>query len=270
MFSLPKLIISSLVLVSFISISSAQVETREPIRGVSASGTADKLERGIDIKKACNAFVENLKLRDGTTNSKEGKVRELQDFLLAEGHLKSSSTGMFGEQTKKAVEAYQLANGITPSGNLGEMTREMIRKRVCAQMNNIDFRLKPFATNTPSGTRPLMWNASNTKATSTPMACPIEFRECSNGQPMKRDFNCTWREDMCANEYDMEQLKQKREEDKKLREQNLRQLDAEIRKDLKEKKPKYNQMSPPIFKSKDSANESLNLVKSAFFDYFSR
>lgn len=265
-----SLIISSIALVSIIAVSHAQVEIATPPKHRMSSTTMDKFESGIDIKKACNAFLENLKLRDGTLNSKNGKVKELQDFLIAQGHLNSSSTGMFGEQTKKALEDYQLANGITPSGNLGEMTRELMRRHVCANINNIDFKLKPFATNTPSGTRQIVWNASNTRATGTAYVCTGEYRMCDNGQLMKRDYDCTWREDLCASGYDMEQLKQKREEGKKLREQNLRKLDAEIKKDLKEKKVKYNHMTPQIFKSSDSPSQSFNLVKSAFFDFFSK
>lgn len=66
--------------------------------------------------------------RDSATG---GQVTDLQFFLQQSGYLKSDPTGYFGLATQSAVKAFQKANGITPNGQVGPITRAAIKKASC-------------------------------------------------------------------------------------------------------------------------------------------
>ena len=69
--------------------------------------------------------------RDSKTN---GQVSDLQGFLQDAGYLYSDPTGYFGLLTRKAVESFQSANGITPNGLVGPYTRAKIKEVSCNGM----------------------------------------------------------------------------------------------------------------------------------------
>src|SRR3989344_1050140 len=78
----------------------------------------------------CVALQNNLRYRDRDIN-KNGEVSTLQDFLQSEGYLNSEPTGYFGLLTFKAVKDFQKANGISPTGYVGPITRAKIKALTC-------------------------------------------------------------------------------------------------------------------------------------------
>lgn len=59
------------------------------------------------------------------------EVRKLQERLMKEGFLKvpaGTALGYFGNLTKEAVMTYQRVHGITPTGNVGPLTRASLNK----------------------------------------------------------------------------------------------------------------------------------------------
>ena len=79
----------------------------------------------------CAVITHNLKLgsRDANTG---GDVTTLQIYLSQANYLDSDPTGYFGRATRKAVQDFQTANGISPAGNVGPMTRAKIKEVSCS------------------------------------------------------------------------------------------------------------------------------------------
>lgn len=68
--------------------------------------------------------------KDSTTG---GQVSDLQFFLSDKGYLRTDPTGYFGAATVAAVKEFQGANGITPNGVVGPITRAKISAVSCSQ-----------------------------------------------------------------------------------------------------------------------------------------
>lgn len=81
-------------------------------------------------QNSCPLLTTNLKegSRDVNTN---GQVTLLQNFLREKGYLNEPSSGYFGKQTKQAVKAFQVANGIDSNGQVGPITRASINLISC-------------------------------------------------------------------------------------------------------------------------------------------
>ena len=60
-----------------------------------------------------------------------GEVSALQDFLQSRGYLNSEPTGFFGLLTQKAVMSFQTANGFSPTGYVGPLTKGAIQRITC-------------------------------------------------------------------------------------------------------------------------------------------
>lgn len=69
-------------------------------------------------------------LQYGVRNS--AKVMELQNFLIAQGFLDAKATGNYLAFTRKAVAAFQSANGIEAIGIFGPLTRSVANKILLA------------------------------------------------------------------------------------------------------------------------------------------
>lgn len=63
-------------------------------------------------------FVSNLFI-----GSSGDEVLQLQNKLKALGLLNATPNGYYGRQTQNAVKAYQKANNISVTGNVGSLTR---------------------------------------------------------------------------------------------------------------------------------------------------
>ena len=96
-------------------------------KGLTASGIADSatlsaLGSGGTVTPAATsapAAVESSLLKKG---DKGDQVRVLQQKLIALGYLTGSADGIFGDNTKKAVMAFQSAKGLTADGQAGSAT----------------------------------------------------------------------------------------------------------------------------------------------------
>lgn len=66
--------------------------------------------------------------RDANTNY---EVTALQDFLISKEFLTGQTTGYFGRLTVNAVKAYQKSVGVSPTGNVGSLTRAVIFEDSC-------------------------------------------------------------------------------------------------------------------------------------------
>ena len=100
-------------------------------------------------------------LQLGFKNSDE--VKALQKRLKELGYYKGSIDGDFGENTEKAVRAFQKANGLTADGKAGEKTLEKLNSK-----NAVTYK-QAHATATPKVTaKPTRKVTATPKPTSTP------------------------------------------------------------------------------------------------------
>ncbi len=78
----------------------------------------------------CANIAHNLRygMRDTADSS---NVSMLQDFLNSNGYLKTAPSGFFGKGTLKAVQAFQKANKLSPTGFVGSLTRGLINRIDC-------------------------------------------------------------------------------------------------------------------------------------------
>ena len=79
----------------------------------------------------CVSLTNNLRYRS-TDAQVGGDVTALQDFLQSSGYLKVGPSGYFGLLTTKGVKNFQSANGISPTGYVGPLTRAKINTVSCA------------------------------------------------------------------------------------------------------------------------------------------
>ena len=63
--------------------------------------------------------------------SDNNDVYVLQNMLVNAGFLNASPNGHYGRQTATAVRAFQISNGISPTGRVGESTRNAVNERLC-------------------------------------------------------------------------------------------------------------------------------------------
>lgn len=72
--------------------------------------------------------VLRFRSNDVSTN---GEVSLLQDFLIDKGYLTGSPTGFYGRLTVNAVKSYQREIGVSPTGNVGPLTKSFIQRETC-------------------------------------------------------------------------------------------------------------------------------------------
>lgn len=85
--------------------------------------TLNKEDVELDAKPAHALFVPHVALKRGDCGE---AVRQLQEQLVAEGHLKdeeNATDGIFGAKTQSAVKAYQKANELKQDGIAGAEVR---------------------------------------------------------------------------------------------------------------------------------------------------
>lgn len=78
---------------------------------------------GREFGAAVSAFARSL-----GQGSKGDEVTKLQERLIKEGILSSTSTGYFGNLTREAVKKFQEKNGIEMTGTVGPKTRAVLNK----------------------------------------------------------------------------------------------------------------------------------------------
>ncbi len=115
----------------------------------------------------CVSLNNNLRYqsRDNFTN---GEVSTLQDFLQSQNYLNSEPTGYFGLLTLRAAKNFQSANGISPTGYVGPITRAKISSLTCdtsvippTTTNPVQPTVPPVPVQTqtpaPVNTAPVVW-----------------------------------------------------------------------------------------------------------------
>ena len=79
---------------------------------------------------SCLNLQNNLRYRSRDISTND-EVSALQDFLQANSYLNSEPTGFFGVLTLQATKNFQQANGISPTGFVGPITRAKIKALSC-------------------------------------------------------------------------------------------------------------------------------------------
>lgn len=71
-----------------------------------------------------------------TTDTLPGQITQLQQFLATQGYFSYAATGYFGPVTFRAVQQFQLHNGIIGTGYVGPITRAKIQALTCGVQND--------------------------------------------------------------------------------------------------------------------------------------
>lgn len=102
----------------------------------------------------CTTLTYNMLIgsRDSRTN---GQVTDLQAYLQTGGYLQVDPTGYFGSATRQAVIQFQTANNISPTGQVGPLTRAKIQQLSCGTTNTT-------TTTTTTGTTGTLTNTMTT------------------------------------------------------------------------------------------------------------
>lgn len=79
---------------------------------------------------ACLDLQNNLRYRMRDIGTSDD-ISSLQDYLQANGYLHTEPTGFFGVLTLQASKNFQQANGISPTGFVGPITRAKIKALSC-------------------------------------------------------------------------------------------------------------------------------------------
>ena len=137
------------------------VEAFQKNNGLSVTGnvnskTLNKLNSS-GAKKASSSSSSSSSASDGTCSVGDGgdNVRKVQKRLIALGYLSGSADGDYGNQTKKAVEAFQKNNGLSVTGNVNSKTLSKLNSSSAKKAN---------ADSTSGKTEQLYWfkGGSNT------------------------------------------------------------------------------------------------------------
>lgn len=107
------------ILASFLTLSIVQVTFAQNLTDGDASN-----DSCLDIKSSILKFRSN----DVNTN---GEVSDLQDFLIEKNLLSGQASGYYGRLTVNAVKAYQRSIGLSPTGNVGALTKGYIKSETC-------------------------------------------------------------------------------------------------------------------------------------------
>ncbi|MDO8573046.1 MAG: peptidoglycan-binding protein [bacterium] len=84
------------------------------------------------VQSSCTELTQNMRLRSRDVDT-NGEVTKVQGVLILGGYLSTEATGYFGYLTLKAVQTFQTATGISPTGFVGPLTREKIRAMTCGR-----------------------------------------------------------------------------------------------------------------------------------------
>lgn len=111
-------------------------------------------------------------------------VRQLQQFLIANGYLQVSASGYFGYATQSAVIRFQSAVGLSPVGIVGPMTRTAIQSR-CSNVSDPQPTSGSLDANPSSGQAPLTVDFTYRPGSDDTAEYYIEFGD-GNAQKMDR------------------------------------------------------------------------------------
>lgn len=127
----------------------------------SASTSASALKFAPPSTSTCVTLTKNL-----SRGSSDSEVSTLQQFLVDAGYLKIKPSGLFSSITANAVKSFQLANGISPIGSVGPMTRAKVKEVSCGSDSKKSFIAQDKIGNLPQVATPT--TQVPVKETSTP------------------------------------------------------------------------------------------------------
>jgi peptidoglycan hydrolase-like protein with peptidoglycan-binding domain len=119
-------------------------------------------------------------LSDSVTDT---SIIKLQKYLVVKGYLLAAPNGYFGLGTLSAVKKFQVANGISSTGRVGPITRQLIRNTTCGSIS-----ITASVTNSLPSTKVNTVNSQN-MTVSSPSAgmvlraenkSPIEWKNIPN------------------------------------------------------------------------------------------
>lgn len=123
--------------------------------------------------QVCDAQITRS-LQFGSRNS---EVYTLQNILVNKGFLGATPNGYFGYQTKYAVQAFQMNNGISATGSVGPTTRNALNEMLCGGDYNgsyaPDYSFNPY--NYTSGITQVSPNDPYVTVITPPVAAPIVY-----------------------------------------------------------------------------------------------
>ena len=126
-----------------------------------------------DSTESCASLTVDLSY--GQNNN---SVYILQDFLKRKGYLQVTPTGYFGSLTVSAIKAFQIANGINPTGNADIPTRTKIQDIDCNYTN-----ITIGTTNTTSITSTITPIANKTDSAAPTITLTANPAQVTAGQP---------------------------------------------------------------------------------------
>lgn len=115
-----------------------------------------------------------MTLRMGSQND---QVYMLQQHLASMGYLNATPNGHFGYQTKYAVQAFQMNNGISATGNVGPATREALNESLCGDISSgtsgVNYTFNPY--NYSQGTTYVGQNDPFVTVITSPVSSPVVY-----------------------------------------------------------------------------------------------
>ena len=122
----------------------------------------------------CEAHITRT-LQVGSENN---EVYTLQMILAQQGFLDASANGYFGRKTKYAVQAFQMNNGISPTGVVGYQTREALNESACgddfsSQSIGLDYTFNPY--NYTNGMTQVSQNDPFVTVITPPVSAPVVY-----------------------------------------------------------------------------------------------
>lgn len=131
-------LLNRIVITSVLTSTLFSIYAQQAVIPVSSPATAS----------VCVDLKNNLGMRSRDVSS-ENEVTKLQQLLIDSGYLLGVTTGFFGQMTRQAVVKFQSANSISPTGNVGPVTRAKIKSLTC-KTETTAYSNYPYYQNSPN------------------------------------------------------------------------------------------------------------------------
>lgn len=170
------------VLVSLVALSlSANAQTT-----IISSPYSTTVNLGTSAPSTPRSTCVNLSydLYQGLSDSvSDTSIIKLQRYLVVEGYLLANPNGYFGLGTLSAVKRFQVANGISNTGRVGPITRQLIRNTTCGSVSNtasVTNSLSSAKVNTVNSQNITVSNPSASMVLRAENRSPIEWKNIPN------------------------------------------------------------------------------------------
>ena len=79
----------------------------------------------------CITFANKVLSYGAKDSASDSSILKMQRYLVTKGYLMATPNGYFGSATRQAVKKFQVANGISNTGQLGPLTKALIQRQSC-------------------------------------------------------------------------------------------------------------------------------------------